>query len=316
MKKWLWFIVAIALAGLIFWYGKKTAPIPVGDDMVLSPLIVSYSCDAGKSITATFTEGVTIPPAGPDMPPTPGGKAHITLSDGRTLDLAQTISADGVRYSNGDPSKKQGTPGAETFVFWSKGSGALVLENNVEKSYIGCIQVTNVSEDSNLTQIYSNSEMGFSIRFPEGYTVDEKYTYALNPTVSISGIKFTIPESMKAGTNLSSDSYISVEQLHNTKACTPEMFLEDAQPVDRGDDPGDGYEVATSSDAGAGNRYDQTVYALFWSGEGITQPCTAIRYYIHYGAIENYPEGAVRSFDRDALIKQFDAIRETLVVNQ
>lgn len=95
---------------------------------------VSYQCSGGKTIQATLYEGTTTPAATPDQPPTPGGSAKVVLSDGRTLTLKQTISADGVRYSDGDPMVK----GAETFVFWSKGDGALVLENNVEKSYIGC----------------------------------------------------------------------------------------------------------------------------------------------------------------------------------
>lgn len=100
----------------------------------LSIVEVSYQCDKGKTIQATLYAGTTTPPAAEGLPPTPGGSAKVVLSDGRSMTLKQTISADGVRYSDGDPMVK----GAETFVFWTKGDGALVLENNVEKSYIGC----------------------------------------------------------------------------------------------------------------------------------------------------------------------------------
>ena len=93
---------------------------------------ISYSCKDGKTIHAILNDGVTAPPATPDGPPIPGGIADITLSDGRTMTLHQTISADGVRYANAD----------ESFVFWTKGTGALVLENNQEKSYIGCAEAT------------------------------------------------------------------------------------------------------------------------------------------------------------------------------
>jgi hypothetical protein len=71
------------------------------------------------------------------------------------------------------------------------------------------------------------------------------------------------------------------------------------------------YSVASSTGAAAGNRYDETVYAL----PG-TNPCIAVRYFIHYGVIENYPAGTVRAFDEAALRSEFDAIRRTLINNQ
>ncbi len=113
---------------------------------------VSYRCDHDKTIQASLYQSATRPPAPPGEPPTPGGSAHVVLPDGRALDLKQTISADGVRYSDGDPNQRPSDErgsteatrpnvGNEHFVFWSKGNTALVLENNVEKSYIGCVQV-------------------------------------------------------------------------------------------------------------------------------------------------------------------------------
>ena len=88
----------------------------------------SYSCDAGKTIKASFYKGETIE-AKPGEPPVPTGSVKIVLSDGRNYDLPQTISADGGRYANAD----------ESFVFWSKGDGVIVLENGVEKDYTGCV---------------------------------------------------------------------------------------------------------------------------------------------------------------------------------
>ncbi|MDE2078863.1 MAG: MliC family protein [Patescibacteria group bacterium] len=63
------------------------------------------------------------------MPPTPGGSVAITLSDGRAMTLPQTISADGARYANAD----------ESFIFWSKGNGAFVMEGNAT-TYANCVQ--------------------------------------------------------------------------------------------------------------------------------------------------------------------------------
>jgi hypothetical protein len=45
-------------------------------------------------------------------------------------------------------------------------------------------------------------------------------------------------------------------------------------------------------DAAAGNRYDTTSYRTVRAGQ-----CYAVEYTIHYGAIENYPSGAVQAFD-------------------
>lgn len=97
--------------------------------------VVSYQCNEEKTIRATYYDGDTTPSARPDMPPVPGGGALIMLSDGRAFNLHQTISASGIRYSNGDPF----TDGSETVVFWSKGDMAFILENDVE-TYSACIQ--------------------------------------------------------------------------------------------------------------------------------------------------------------------------------
>ena len=42
----------------------------------------------------------------------------------------------------------------------------------------------------------------------------------------------------------------------------------------------------------------------------------AVRYFIHSSNIGNYPEGAVREFDRQALLNQFDQIRRSLILGQ
>ena len=89
---------------------------------------VTYICNGDKTIEAAFYKGET-KPVEPGEMPIPSGSVKIVLSDGRSFDLPQTISADGGRYANND----------ESFVFWSKGDSATILENNIEKDYKGCI---------------------------------------------------------------------------------------------------------------------------------------------------------------------------------
>lgn len=288
-------IVIVIIIAIIFAIVHAYAPSGSSAKPVATAL---YVCNEGKTINTSFYQGRSTPSPSPDRPPVPGGSVALKLSDGRSLMLAQTISADGVRYANAD----------ESFVFWSKGNGALVLENNQEKSYIGCIVVAPEPAGQSLSQVYANSGDGFSIRYPAGFTADAAYHYQeLGPGKDISGVRFTIAPSVAAGTNLSNDSYISVEEIPQAKTCSAMLFLDKgvtARTVTEGEID---YSVASSTGAGAGNRYEETVYAL--SG---TNPCIAVRYFIHYGVIENYPPGAVQAFDSAALLAEFDTIRHTL----
>jgi membrane-bound inhibitor of C-type lysozyme len=256
----------------------------------------AFACDGGKTVDATFYAGTSKPAAGA-RPPAPGGGVHLELSDGRELDLLQTVSADGARYADA----------RESLVFWNRGNGAFVLENG-RQTYTGCIVVA--PDPGGLPNVYESGEAGFSMRYPAGYMVDAEYEYqGLGPDKSIGGVKFRIADSIAAGTNLASDSYLSVEQMPRGEACTASRFLAPAPAATAVTDGGATYSVARSTEAAAGNRYEESVYALLG-----TNPCVAVRYFIHYGVLQNYPAGAVRGFDRAALLSQLDAMRRTLIV--
>lgn len=153
----------------------------------------------------------------------------------------------------------------------------------------------------------------FSISYPSTYTVNDSYSYNAFEGKPVSGVKFSVPSSMTEGTNLSSDSGISVEWLPRAQNCTADIYLladVKASAMMMGSTT---YSVATSTDAGAGNLYEEAVYAIAGS-----KPCTAVRYFIHSMNIGNFPAegeaGAVREFDRAALLRQFDSIRDALVL--
>lgn len=269
---------------------------------------VSYVCDGGKTIQAEYYTGVTRTSATGE-PPVPGGNVRIVLSDGRHMTLAQTISASGIRYSNGDPS----VAGGESIVFWSKGNTAFVLEHTTDMTYGDCIKV--VPDPGDLPQVYESGSDGFSLRYPEGYVVDPLYVYSeLGPGKHIAGIKFTIPAAVAAGTNLSAGSYIAIEQLPKINECNAGLFLSSVAAPYASHmlvDHDIAYSVASSTDAAVGNRYEEDIYAI----PG-TNPCIGIRYFIHWTVLENYPQGTVRQFDRSSLLAQFDAIRDTLTLGQ
>lgn len=168
-----------------------------------------------------------------------------------------------------------------------------------------------VSMPDKLQSTYEDVALGISVRYPIGYIVDSHYSYqALGPSRNIGGVKLGIPPEMATGTNLSSDSYLSIEEISLTTNCDADMFLDQVKSESVMDNNMQ-YSIASSSGAGAGNRYEEIVYAL----PG-TNPCKAVRYFIHYGVIENYPVGVVRAFDRKQLLEQFDAIRHSLLVVQ
>ncbi len=158
------------------------------------------------------------------------------------------------------------------------------------------------------TSTYATST--YSLTYPPEFTLDSNFSNTtVNPAKPISGVKLTIPMTMATGTNLSADSFISIEQLPRANNCTADIYLAANVRSETITDGGKQYSIASSSDAGAGNRYEEVVYA-----RPASSPCTAVRYFIHTTAIQNYPEGTVREYDRAALIGAFDAIRRSLTL--
>jgi hypothetical protein len=176
-------------------------------------------------------------------------------------------------------------------------------------------------EEVQAKNIYRNNDIGYSITLTTElssttndalFQVDESHTYtAYESGELIPGVKFIIPRVMTTGTNLSGNSYISVEQLVNEKVCDAVAFI--GAPRVESSTVYDGtqmYSFASSSEGAAGSRYEEYVYALSGSS-----PCTAVRYFIQYSALENYEPGAVQAFNRTKLLKDFDDIRRSLVMN-
>lgn len=294
-------VLILVVIGALLWVFRDSAFLShfLGSNTgSQSPITtVSYICNDGKTITASYSQGGAAAEPAPGQPPTPTGSVGVVLSDGRTLQLQQTISADGTRYANQD----------ESIVFWSRGNGAFVQENNTQ-TYGGCVAAA--PDPGDLPQIYADGTLGFSIRYPAGYLLNTTYQYQeLGPGKEINGVKFAVPASAVRGTNLAEDSGVSVEEIPQATSCVPSMFLDGVKNTATVDDHGTTYEVASTTGAGAGNRYEETVYTL----PG-TNLCFAVRYFIHYGVIDNYPPGAVQAFDEKALLGKFDEIRHTLTL--
>ncbi len=296
-------VAAVLLALLIVAIGFYLLSNQSETEEMQNPVVtgqVNYQCLDNHTVEAVFMTQGPMPEVVPGQPPTSNALVSISLDGAPNIVLPQAISADGSRYANDD----------ESLVFWSKGNGAMVLQNGKEDIFQNCIVIK--EDDGSLPQVYLDSTNNFTLRYPAGYTVEDSYYYELlGPNRAIAGVRFTIPASMATGTNLSSDSYISVEHL-DIPSCSPKHFLPVGQDlqVTTVDDGDFTYLMASTSDAGAGNRYEEYVHTI----EG-ANPCVAIRYFIHYSAIENYPAGSVTEFDKPELLAQFDSIRGSLTID-
>ncbi len=168
---------------------------------------------------------------------------------------------------------------------------------------------------------YTNNELGYSITLPTKqastaseilYSVDTAYSYTKDPDTVIKGVQFTIPGGLIGNTNLSKDTYLSIESLDDVTTCEAEAFIASESVTSRMiTDGGKSYSFATTSEGAAGNRYDEYLYVLPDSS-----PCTALRYYIHTTALENYPAGTVTAFNQTALLNTFDQIRQSLTFTE
>ncbi len=144
-----------------------------------------------------------------------------------------------------DMSREAGGPGAEVS-FYTKGDQFVKVSfhsvfkvNNpdapsecpcdVSFTLVSGTQTSPTPAEVLALKTYHDTGLGFSLTLPTAlasgksdtlYSVDTAYEYtAQGPGRSIAGVKFTIPASEAAVTNLSSDSYISVEHLPAGKVC-------------------------------------------------------------------------------------------------
>lgn len=308
-------LIILVVVGFLLWKYRDVPEIakflgrsaPVTQNANTSAKLLNetmFACHDSKTVDVSFFVPVesTSSALRTDTTPQPKKSVLVVLSDGRSFTLTQTISGSGVRYANTD----------ETIVFWNKGNTAFIEEGSDHKeTYTGCVGASTISGVEGW-KLFASTTTGLSVRYPKDYTVNKNYTYdGMGPDTSrIVGVKFTIPATLYQGTNLSGfDTGVSVEQLSSTSTstCSASSFLAHANAEEKPyTDLGILYSTAFVSNAGAGNFYEERVYAITHS-----TPCSAVRYFIHATNIGNYT-GTVKEFDKAALVAQFDKIRQSL----
>jgi len=119
-------ILIIIIAGA--WYFISKAPLPAPEPEKTPFATAFFTCDEGKTIDVSYFKGEEAPAPEPGEPPVMTDWARVVLSDGRALDLNQTISASGARFATEN----------ESFVFWNKGEGASIYEGGEEAAFKNC----------------------------------------------------------------------------------------------------------------------------------------------------------------------------------
>lgn len=266
----------------------------------------TYLCRNNDTVKALFVKGDL------EVPHTYQGfvesdRVSLTLNNGRHLILSKSLSEDEIKYQNDD----------DTISFVIRGNGSFIKENG-KKTYFGCIRLTKKTKllsHSYVTKYLSN---GFTMRYPDGYSLNKHYENdgSKPGKQGVRGIKVSVRPPLIEGTNLRPDSGVSVEQIPGSNQCNAGMFFNgessERELRSRQRDNDILYSVIERKDKRMNSTHEEKVWAIPNS-----YPCTAIRYFIYY---RNYdmigPENRIREFNRKLILRVFDKIRHSVVINQ
>ena len=243
------------------------------------------------------------------------GKVKVILDNGKKITLHKISKNNELnQYANRN----------KTFILKEENKYSIeILEKNNKSR---CIILSD--DNGNLPNTYLDPDIGFTVRYPKNFKIDTSYKYQLSPDKEIKGVKFVISEDLSNSTNLSNyDTGISVETIYDTDNCSADLFFDTKVESKLRDfviniknhfnDDEVNYcptrlftfSVASRIKKVDNHYYYEKVYAL----PG-TNPCIGIRYFIHSVNISNYPKGEILEFDKNYLLKQFNKIRDSLVL--
>jgi membrane-bound inhibitor of C-type lysozyme len=286
-------IVVLALgAAFVIWHQSRFTPTPpIQSPLPESPTAtkqLTYYCDDNKTIQATFK----------------AAELELALSDNRTFDLPQVVSGSGIKYEM-NPTK-YGTDVA----FIGKGDNAFLLEND-KTTFANCTAATVLASDAPGYATYTDVGRTFTFAFPTNFSITGSaigFAPGWSALTAVSGMvlaKLTVPQSFQSGTNFNEATFIvgTSADPDAVANCTKAENGAAATPTKLGD-----MEVTmlTAHDAAAGNRYDTTSYRVVHNAQ-----CYAVEYTIHYGAIENYPKGAVKEFNEEFVAHALDEVAKS-----
>jgi membrane-bound inhibitor of C-type lysozyme len=249
----------------------------------------TYACDGGQSIIAAYGSS----------------SVNLTLSDGRTLILPQTLSGSGIRYEAGS-----GT--GDDIVFVSKGPNAFLAENG-STTYANCLanNAAGSSGPGASSSVFTDQGNTFTFTYPSQFSVSGGgigYTTQWMQNVTSSGMilaTLSIPSSFEPHTNFAGAT-LTVGTSADPSAIAG--CLTDANGATATGTQvsinGTPFTEISYQDAGAGNFYDVISYRTIRNSQ-----CYALEYTIHSTDLGNYPSGSVTQFDQSSV----DAIMNGIV---
>lgn len=276
-------VVAIAVYVLIDTVPGSYTSSTTGQQGTNSP--VTFYCQQGV-VTATFS----------------ASSVALKLPDGRNFTLPQVMSGSGIRY--------EATTTGKDVLFQSKGSSATLSENGIG-IYSNCV-AAHITNAGGGYHTYLDQSGTFSFTYPDKFVVvgtEASYTTDWMVNATTTGLllaEVDLPSSALPGTNFS-DARFRIGTSADPAAVgscltyNPTGGPQVAPAISRIN--GVSFTKFISRDAAAGNRYDTTSYRTIHDGQ-----CYVVEYTIHYGAIDNYPKGAVTQFDEAKLTTELDAI--------
>lgn len=294
-KRVVFYIVIIVLLGVVAYSFVHTGPklntLPVVTKPT-APVITAtanYSCDAGNTIAAGFSEN----------------SVHIVLSDGRSFDLPQTVSADGARY------EKDG------ILLVTKGDQAFLQETPATSSsqatttYNNCI-TDNSGAAVNGQKTFTDQGKTFSFSYPEAFSISgggigytQSWKVDSDNTLGLILANITIPQTYQPNTNFG-DAHFTVGTSSDPAAVKSCLTDTSGNGVTKSSVTINGIKYAklVTEDAGAGNRYLTTSYRTIQNSQ-----CYALEYTIHYAVLENFdPSSGVKGFDQKSVTTTLDGI--------
>lgn len=276
-------IILIAAAVGLSFIPKRNAvtPPPTNDSPDPSVIsTVSYLCEEGKSFSASYKDD----------------SASLVLSDGRSLDLSQTISGSGVRYGNGE------------ITFSSKGDNAFIEENG-NTTFINCVANSTLDDGSKEFHTFTDGSKTFSFDYGNDVMISgggTGYTEQwMNEGKGLGLIlaKVVLPRSFQPKTNFSEGT------MKVSTSSDPDAIKECLNPPQGNNVPkssasigGVTFTTYTYGDAGAGNFYNTTSYRAIKNNQ-----CYVIEYIIHSTNIGVYsPDQGIKEYDNVKVKKVFE----------
>lgn len=266
-----------------------------------------YKCD-DDALVDIGTTGASQPPR-----QTLGSSITVSVNGGPVLNLTQTGSTGNLE------NYVDSSTGFLLAAIPARSSGAINgVEYRTSASAPGnkCMRV--VQDPGNLPNIAEDTFRGYSVRYPEDYTVT--YPQAqVNGQNTLGGVALSVGTSTLTQLGLASGTRIEVAADSGTglsagsalpagEQCTAALF-----PMQSAGTPssittetinGVAYSVASASSTKGSDRYTEYVYALSDSN-----PCVAAHYFIH----EKLPQSGESGMQ--SILATFDKITSTIVAN-